>query len=105
MSVQTLFAKRLKAARKRAELSQRQLGILVGMDEFSASPRMNQYERAKHLPDLDTAKRLADALQIPMAYFYCPEDHLAELLLVANTAPPDQLRQLLQKIGKISNHN
>ena len=83
MPIQTIFAERLKAARTKAGLSQRQLGILSGIDEFAASARMNQYERGKHLPDLDTAKRMADALEVPMAYLYCPEDELAELLLVA----------------------
>lgn len=81
MSIQMLFAERLKSARKRAGLSQKQLGILAGMDEFSASARMNQYERGKHIPDLDTSKRMADVLSIPMAYFYCPEDDIAEILL------------------------
>jgi len=81
MSVQTLFSRRLKEARKRAGLSQKQLGILSGIDEFSASARINQYERAKHLPDLDTSKRLADVLNVPMAFLYCYEDELAELLL------------------------
>lgn len=81
MNIQMLFAERLKQARKLAELSQKQLGILAGMDEFSASARMNQYERGKHLPDLDTSKRLADVLKMPMAFFYCPEDKIAELLI------------------------
>ncbi|HGU4535105.1 TPA: XRE family transcriptional regulator, partial [Escherichia coli] len=34
---------RLKKARLNAGLTQEQLGILVGIDECSASARMNQY--------------------------------------------------------------
>jgi transcriptional regulator with XRE-family HTH domain len=98
MPIQTIFAERLKAARNRAGLSQKQLGILAGIDEFAASARMNQYERSKHLPDLDTAKRLADALDIPMAYLYCPEDDLAELLLLANKVSDSRLRQLTKTL-------
>lgn len=89
MSVQTLFSMRLKEARKRAGLSQKQLGILAEIDEFSASARINQYERAKHLPDLDTAKRLADVLGVPMAFLYCYEDDLAELLLTQKLTKTD----------------
>ncbi|MCO3639760.1 XRE family transcriptional regulator, partial [Pseudomonas aeruginosa] len=36
-----MLGTRLKAARIRAGYSQKQLGMLVGMDEFSASARMN----------------------------------------------------------------
>lgn len=42
-------AKRLKEARLAARLSQKSLGIAAGMDEFSASARMNQYETGKHI--------------------------------------------------------
>lgn len=91
MSIQLLFADRLKAARKQAGLSQKQLGVLAGMDEFSASARMNQYERGKHLPDLDTSKRLADVLNVPMAYLYCPEPEIAELLLSLHNNTPGEM--------------
>ncbi len=96
MPIQTIFAERLKAARAKAGLSQKQLGIKAGIDEFAASARMNQYERGKHLPDLDTAKRLADALEVPMAYLYCPEDELAELLLAAYGAGSDRVWEFLR---------
>lgn len=100
MSHQTLFAERLAQARKKTDLSQKQLGILAGLDEFSASPRMNHYERGKHLPDLDTAKRFADILNVPMAYFYCPEDDLAELLLEISRLTQKQRLTLLKSIKK-----
>src|SRR5262249_47548553 len=43
-----LFARRLKAARLGAGLTQEALGVQAGIDEFSASARINQYERGKH---------------------------------------------------------
>jgi transcriptional regulator with XRE-family HTH domain len=95
VSLKLLFAERLEFARKNAGLSQRQLGILAGMDEFSASARMNQYAKGKHLPDLDTAWRLADILGLPMAYFYCPEKEAAELLCLLKSLPPPQQQALL----------
>lgn len=69
-----MLGTRLKAARIRAGYSQKQLGMLVGMDEFSASARMNQYERERHSPNMRTSEQLAMVLQVPMAYLYCPED-------------------------------
>ncbi len=51
------------------------------MDEFSASPRMNHYERERHSPDFITVKQLAKNLDVPTAYFYAEEDWLAESII------------------------
>ncbi|XQA76011.1 helix-turn-helix domain-containing protein [Xanthomonas sacchari] len=59
---------RLAQARERAGLSQKQLGILAGLDPSVASPRINQYERGRHEPQLKTAKQLAEVLGIPPAF-------------------------------------
>jgi len=76
-----LLAKRLKDARTQAKLSQERLGVLAGIDEMSASARMNQYERGKHVPDFGTISRIAAVLEVPTAYFYAQEDEVAELLI------------------------
>ncbi|ELW1647087.1 helix-turn-helix transcriptional regulator [Enterobacter oligotrophicus] len=76
-----MLIKRLKEARLRAGLSQEKLGILAGIDEASASARMNQYERGKHAPDYEMANRLAKVLQVPVSYFYTQEDDLAQMIL------------------------
>ncbi|WP_219952448.1 helix-turn-helix transcriptional regulator [Dickeya zeae] len=72
---------RLKAARLKAGLSQERLGILAGIDEATASARMNQYERGIHTPDFELACRLATVLHVPACYFYTVEDDLAEMIL------------------------
>lgn len=78
----SVFARRLAQARNRAGLSQTQLGVLAGLDPSVASPRINQYERGKHEPQLGTAKRLAEVLGVPPAFLYAEDDSLAELLLI-----------------------
>ena len=50
MSAKAPIPKRLEEARKRAGLSQQQLGMLAGIDEDNASAKMNQYERGVHIP-------------------------------------------------------
>ncbi|MEH6394667.1 helix-turn-helix domain-containing protein [Pseudoalteromonas sp.] len=75
------FPKRLKEARLAKGLSQKKLGILAGMDQFAASPRMNQYEKGVHSPDFQTVRALAKVLEVPTAFFYCEEDELAGLIL------------------------
>ncbi len=76
----TPISQRLKLARTEAGLSQKTLGIMAGIDQFSASARMNQYETEKHVPDFGTIKRIAKVLNIPTAYFYCEEDELAKVI-------------------------
>jgi transcriptional regulator with XRE-family HTH domain len=78
--VPTIFAKRLKAARKAQGLTQQALGVMAGMEELSASARMNHYEQGKHWPHYSVVEKIAEALDLPVAYFYCKEDNEAELL-------------------------
>jgi len=85
--------KRLRAARTAKGISQKQLGILAGIDEFSASPRINQYERDKHVPDFATAQRLAKALSIPATYFYADDDKLAKFILLFSKANEEAQNQ------------
>jgi len=74
------ISQRLREARSNADLSQKSLGIKAGIDQFSASARMNQYETDKHVPDFGTIKRIAKVLKLPTAYFYCEDDELAEVI-------------------------
>lgn len=69
MSFTRPFPMRLKGARKKAKISQKALGVKIGMDESSVSPRVNQYEKAKHSPDIQTIKLIADELKVPLSYF------------------------------------
>jgi transcriptional regulator with XRE-family HTH domain len=91
----SIVAKRLKEARLRAGVSQKQLGIKAGIDEFSASARINQYERGKHMPDLQTLTRLAAVMHVPAPYFYCEDPELAELILKFSALGRAQKRRLL----------
>lgn len=83
---------RLKAARLKAGLSQERLGILAGIDEATASARMNQYERGIHTPDFELACRLASVMHIPACYFYTVEDDLAEMILGYSEAHQESVK-------------
>ncbi|EKM0376420.1 helix-turn-helix transcriptional regulator [Cronobacter turicensis] len=48
---------------------------------FVASARINRYEKGVHQASIEIARTLADALAVPLAYFYTEDDELAELLL------------------------
>ncbi|HCE3287737.1 TPA: helix-turn-helix transcriptional regulator [Vibrio parahaemolyticus] len=86
---------RLKHARKKANLSQKALGVRIGMDESSASARMNQYEKARHTPDVKTLKLIADELGVPLSYFFCEDEITAELVInLHKLSDADKLRVL-----------
>lgn len=102
MGDSSIFTRRLKEARLRKGLSQEQLGILAGIDEFSASARMNQYERGKHVPDLSTITRIATALDIPVAYLFADDDRLARLIEVFSSLPETAQGQLLSVANELA---
>lgn len=99
MEGKTTFAKRLREAREAIGVSQKQLGIMAGIDQFVASARINQYERGKHIPDLLTAQRLAAELRVPVSYLFEPSDDMAALLRLAGRLPAAKLRALVKTLG------
>lgn len=99
MEGKAVFASRLREAREAIGISQKQLGILAGIDEFGASARINQYERGKHIPDLLTAQRLAAILGVPVSYLFEPNDDLAALLRIAGRLPTSRLRTLVKTLS------
>ncbi len=99
MEGKSTFARRLREAREALGVSQKQLGIMAGIDQFVASARINQYERAKHMPDMQTAERLAKQLHVPVSYLFEPNDELAALLRVAARLSAKKLHSLLKTLG------
>lgn len=75
-----VYSRRLREAREAHGISQRNLGIEAGLDEFVASTRINRYETGVHQPDLQTLQRLAAVLDQPVAYFYADDDELAAVI-------------------------
>ena len=92
----SVITKRLREARLAAGISQKQLGIAAGIDEFSASPRINQYERGVHVPDFATLERLALVLNVPTPYFYTRDDALAKLILRYGQMNATEKEKLIQ---------
>lgn len=93
----SIFAVRLKQARKAAGLSQEKLGVLAGVDEMSASARMNQYERGKHEPDIAMVTRIAKVLRLPVSFFYAETDGEAKLIAAYYRLDSSQKAVLLEQ--------
>ena len=84
--IRSPVGERLREIRTLRGISQKTLGIRAGIDQFSASARINQYEREKHIPDYSTASRLAKVLDIPVTYLFTDDDSLAEIILLYSQA-------------------
>ena len=85
-----VFSMRLKVARKAKKLSQERLGILAGIDEASASARMNQYETGKYAPDLLTAIKISAEQEEMMVEATFP-DNLMYYLKLNNSFLVDKI--------------
>lgn len=94
----SIFSKRLRQARADAGLSQKELGILAGLDPFVASTRINRYEQDVHAADLVTAKRLAKVLDVPLAYLYADSDRLARMIRAFSKLGAAQQEDLLKAV-------
>lgn len=90
----SLFGRRLREARLRAGLAQDKLGVMIGLDEGSSSARMSRYENGVHEPPFVWVEKMADALEIPAAYFYCADDRLAEIMLTYSALPEKKRKTL-----------
>lgn len=62
-------------------MPQDKLGVLIGLDEGTASARISRYETGVHEPPFDVAQKLANILGVPAAYLYCPDESLAAVIL------------------------
>lgn len=92
---------RLKQARKLLGISQKELGIRIGMDESSASGRMNHYEKGRHSPDIDTLRKLAAELNVPMNYFLCEDDLSAELACLIARLDDEKKQALIAELKSL----
>lgn len=98
IDIQAIFQCRLRTARERRFLSQKQLGIQAGLDPFVASTRINRYELGVHQPDVATVQRLADVLDVPVAYLFAGDERLARMILAFEQLSATEKDQLLKKI-------
>lgn len=99
--MQSPLPTRLKHARKLANFTQEQLSTVLGYDRSHGTARISQYETGRHSPDFSMAKRMADALSVPVAYFYCDNEALAELILATealNKAEIDAVKDTLLEL-------
>lgn len=76
----------------------------MGLDKKLASSRVNRYENETSGIDLDALGKLADTLEVPMAYLVARDDHTADVILALEELSPeeraDAARWLLKKLKR-----
>ena len=78
------------------------LGLRIGITQSSASSRMNHYEKDRHIPDMQTISKLAEELDVPVAFFFCENDDMAELVTLFSKLSPKQRAEYLEKIKDLN---
>lgn len=69
-----------------------------GFDPASASSRMNHYEKGRHVPDIDTLRRMAAELNVPLNYFFCDDQTTAELALLISRMTEEERSNLIEAL-------
>lgn len=101
----TTVSRRLRQARELAGLAQDRLGVLAGLEESSSSARISRYESGIHEPPVKFAEELAKVLGVPVAFLYCSDDRLAEIILAYSKMSESDRKALLtvsQTLSKLS---
>ncbi|MBY4598676.1 helix-turn-helix domain-containing protein [bacterium BD-1] len=78
-------------------LSQEKVGVQIGIDESSSRARISRHELGTHEPPVDTARLIAKALRMPLAYLYCDEDDVTVLLMELATKSTAQRKALVSQ--------
>lgn len=98
MHTENVLPLRLKEARKKAGISQKELGLRLGMDPSSASGRMNHYEKGRHMPDISTLQKIADELDVPVSYFFCASNSSARLACLIDKLSEEEKQTLIKQL-------
>lgn len=70
----------------------------MNLPEDVASTRINRYERGVHLPDLETAERMAEALGVPLPYLLAKDERLAQAILGFSSLSKQAQDKILSEI-------
>ena len=92
------FGRKLKYLRQKNHLTQKELGIAIGIGEESASPRMAQYETDNRTPRKEMLHKMAvvldvDPRNISIPTGYREEDMIYRLLVLEDYFPEMKLER------------
>lgn len=93
----TVVGRRMRSRREELGWSQEKVGVLIGIDESSARARISRYELGTHEPPVKTARQIAEALGVPLAYLYCEDEDVIAVLLILSKLTPTVRKETVSK--------
>ncbi|WP_367381742.1 helix-turn-helix domain-containing protein [Stenotrophomonas cyclobalanopsidis] len=99
-----VVAARLCQARDLRGLSQRDVGVRMGLDKDTASARISRYESGAMSISLEALFEMARALEVPPAYLLASTASMANAILALGEQSPrqqDQLTEVLVSLSKM----
>lgn len=93
-----IFGRRLREQRLALGLSQEALGVAIGIDESSSRGRISRYELGINEPAIAISRLLAEALNVPLGYFYCDDDLEADALLIIHRVGEADKRRIVETL-------
>ncbi|WP_313273427.1 helix-turn-helix transcriptional regulator [Stenotrophomonas sp.] len=97
-----VVAARLRQARLLRGLSQREVGVRMGLDKDTASARISRYESESMAISLESLFSLADALQVPAAYLLASSAAMADAILLIGDESEVQQARLAQVLAALA---
>jgi transcriptional regulator with XRE-family HTH domain len=78
---------------------------MIGLEVSSARARISRYETGEHDPSEATALKIAEVFGVPLAYFYCNDQRLGDIIRCydrMDEAGRDQLAELATSLVESS---
>ena len=97
----SVFGRRLREARLRSGIAQDRLGVMIGLDEGCSSARMSRYENGVHEPPFPIIESIAGILKVPVAYFFCDDDRLAEIMRIYSSAKEKTRQAIFDSVAAL----
>lgn len=72
--------------------------MAIGIDESCSRTRISRYETGNAEPAFAIGQHLANALCVPVGYFYCDDDLEAEALLIIHALTQDQKERVVDTL-------
>ncbi|MEQ1582726.1 MAG: helix-turn-helix transcriptional regulator [Candidatus Nitrotoga sp.] len=98
LPAKSVFSRRLREARLQSGIAQDRLGVMIGLDEGCSSARMSRYENGVHEPPFPIIESIAGFLNVPVAYFFCDDDKLAEIMRIYSSAKEKERQAMLDSV-------
>lgn len=102
--LERLVAWRIKKHRIRFGLTQKELGMRIGIDEDAASTRINRYETGKSSPDMETVERIGAVFGLPLSSMFAEDELTSQLCATFMNAlerlPAEKIKRLIEKVNE-----